>query len=235
MELSPDPGGQDAEPRRASARHSLRPGDERITVADLGGTRGQPGPGRRRRISPLARWRHQNGWIRFVSVLFAAAVLATLLRTWVVAPYFIPSASMETTLHGCTGCNNDHVLVDKLSYSLHSVHRGDVVVFHRPTTWQVSETLLIKRVVGLPGDVLSTQDGVVYVNGRQLVEPYIDRACTSGTTGLPQVQVPAGEVFVMGDNRCDSEDSRVFGPVPIHDIVGRAFVIVWPLGRIHWL
>ena len=152
---------------------------------------------------------------------------------------------MEKTLHGCQGCNNDHVLVDKLSYHLHDVHRGDVVVFNRPKTWSsVPDKVLIKRVIGLPGDVLSLdKKGQVYVNKQLLKEPYLDKNCppmtTLGPTGSPTVlktaAVPAGEYFVMGDNRCESSDSRVSGPIPKSSIIGRAFLIIWPLGRIHYL
>ncbi len=123
-----------------------------------------------------------------VVVVVCAAIAALLLRTFVVAPYFIPSASMEPTLHGCAGCNNDHVLVNKLSYRLHGIHRGDVVVFKRPRTWNVTDKVLIKRVIGLPGDVLTTRNGIVYVDGLQLVG------------ALPGLQLherhggPAGEV-----------------------------------------
>jgi signal peptidase I len=170
-------------------------------------------------------------------------VTAVLLRAYVVSPYYIPSASMEPTLHGCSGCNNDHVLVDKLSYRMHDVHRGDVVVFHRPDTWQVPEKTLIKRVVGLPGDRLAVRDGKVYVNGLQLQESYLNADCPPMTSlsedpGSPvrtYGPVPPGDLYVMGDNRCDSADSRAFGPVPTSDVIGRAFVIIWPLGRIHWL
>jgi signal peptidase I len=171
---------------------------------------------------------------RMFAAVVVAALIALALRLFVVAPYYIPSASMEQTLHGCTGCNNDHVLVDKLSYKLHAVHRGDVVVFHRPASWSVSEKLLIKRVVGLPGDRLTEEGGVVYVNGLALVEPYVDKSC-SGTAGLRPYTVPDNQVFVMGDNRCDSQDSRAFGSVNESAIIGRAFIIIWPLGRIHWI
>ncbi|MGH8961376.1 MAG: signal peptidase I [Jatrophihabitantaceae bacterium] len=177
-------------------------------------------------------------------VILAIAVLAAvLLRVYVVAPYYIPSASMEPTLHGCSSCNNDHVLVDKLSYRMHDIHRGDVVVFHRPSTWQVSENTLIKRVVGLPGDRLRVADGKLFVNGLLLQEPYTNPKCPSMRTLAESPAKPAstfgpvpnGEVYVMGDNRCDSSDSRAFGPVPESKVVGRAFVIFWPLGRIHFL
>jgi signal peptidase I len=170
-------------------------------------------------------------------IVVVATTAALLLRAFVVAPYFIPSASMEPTLHGCSGCNNDRVLVNKLSYRIHSIHRGDVVVFHRPKTWQVSDKVLIKRVIGLPGEVLTTRKGIVYVDGLELAEPYLDRHCPSGTVGLPakSVTVPPDTAFVMGDNRCDSSDSRRFGAIPESSVIGRAFVTIWPFGRMHWL
>jgi signal peptidase I len=152
-------------------------------------------------------------------------------------PYYIPSASMEPTLHGCQGCNNDRVLVDKLAYHLHDVHRGDVIVFDRPSTWRnISEKTLIKRVIGLPGETLTESGGTVYVDGKRLSEPYVNKACKQGTS-FPQKSytVPKDDVFVMGDNRCFSDDSRMQTAVPEDDIVGRAFVIIWPLGRIHYI
>jgi signal peptidase I len=176
--------------------------------------------------------------LRLGAVAVVAVIAAVLLRSFVVASYYIPSASMEPTLHGCSGCNNDHILVDKLSYKLHSVHRGDVIVFDRPATADsvTNEKVLIKRVVGLPGDVLTDRDGIVYLNGQALAEPYVNPAC-KGTQSFPSepVTVPKGDIYVMGDNRCDSLDSRSFGAVPESLIVGRAFIIIWPLGRLHYL
>ena len=96
--------------------------------------------------------------------------------------------------------------------------------------------MLIKRIVGLPGETLTVRSGVVYVDGRKLTEPYVNKKCPQGTTFLQSsYSVPAGDVFVMGDNRCDSDDSRMQAAVPEDAIVGRAFVIVWPLARIHYL
>jgi signal peptidase I len=172
--------------------------------------------------------------IRLVLVMAAAAAFAFGLRAWVVQPFWIPSQSMEPTLHGCPGCNPDRLLVDKLSYHLHAVHRGDVVVFTRPKLVASTDADLVKRVIGLPGDSVRAANGVVYVDNRALTEPYVAKAC-DGTQDFGPTTVPKGDVFVMGDNRCESEDSRFFGPIAMSTIVGRAFVIVWPLPRIHWL
>jgi signal peptidase I len=172
--------------------------------------------------------------IRLTLLITVAGVLALALRTFVVEPFWIPSESMEQTLHGCTGCNDDRLLVDKLSYRLHPVHRGDVVVFKRPPSVNAAERVLIKRVIGLPGEKVSGRDGKVWIGNRVLDEPYVNGVC-KGTQDFAAVTVPAGDVFVMGDNRCDSTDSRVFGPIRKSSIIGRAFLIIWPLGRIHWL
>jgi signal peptidase I len=149
-------------------------------------------------------------------------------------PFWIPSESMEPTLHGCAGCDNDRLLVDRLSYHLHAVHRGDVVVFHRPPGLDAAEKVLIKRVIGLPGETVSGHDGKVWIGSRSLEESYVNRAC-HGTADFSPVTVPSGRYFVMGDNRCDSADSRVFGAIPGSSIIGRAFLIIWPLSRIQWL
>jgi signal peptidase I len=173
-----------------------------------------------------------------LGLLAAAVIVVTvLLRTFVVGSYWIPSASMEPTLHGCPGCNDDHVLVNKLSYKMHGFKRGDVVVFTKPANVAVPEKVLIKRVIGLPGDLLTDRNGSVFVNGLQLTEPYVNPLCKHGTTGLPAhgARVPAGKLYVMGDNRCDSKDSRAFGPIPESSVQGRAFVIIWPYGRMHYL
>jgi signal peptidase I len=172
--------------------------------------------------------------LRLVIVLAAASAFAFGLRAWVVQPFWIPSQSMEPTLHGCPGCDPDRLLVDKLSYHLHGVRRGDVVVFARPPSLQSADADLVKRVIGLPGESVQAMNGTVFVDGHALTEPYVAKAC-DGTRNFGPTKVPAGDVFVMGDNRCDSSDSRVFGPIATSTIIGRAFVIVWPLPRIHWL
>jgi signal peptidase I len=167
--------------------------------------------------------------LEWVAVIVGAVVVALLIKTFVAQAFRIPSDSMVPTL-----LNGDRVLVNKLSYDLHDINRGDVVVFNRPDGLPASPGEpedLIKRVIGLPGDELVTRDGDVYVNGRLLTEPYLPEGTTSAGIDEPFV-VPDGEVFVMGDNRQNSSDSRVFGPVPADSVVGRAFVVMWPPGRI---
>lgn len=169
-----------------------------------------------------------------VLVLAVGALSVFVIRPFVAEPFYIPSASMEPTLHGCDGCVPDRVLVDKLSYRFRSPERGEVVVFDRPANLAVPEDRLIKRVIGLAGETVSGHDGAVWIGDRRLDEPYVNPAC-NGTADFGAVTVPAGRVFVMGDNRCNSLDGRVFGPIEESAIVGRAFLIIWPLGRLHWL
>lgn len=157
-----------------------------------------------------------------------------VLRSFVIASFYIPSESMEPTLHGCATCEPDRVIVDKLSYRFGSIKRTDVVVFTRPPGLPVTDKDLIKRVIGLPGETIEAHDGSVYINETPLSEPYLNPAC-AGTEDFGPVTVPAGEYFVMGDNRCFSSDSRFFGPIPASTVVGRAVAVVWPLKHLKWL
>ena len=170
----------------------------------------------------------------------AAVVLAILIQAFVVKPYMIPSTSMATTL-----VPGQRVLVDRVTYRFRPIQHGDIIVFHRPDD---AKDILIKRVVGLPGDVLSIADGHLRVNGVAQNEPYVDRvdgvpeqtqpADASSPDGSPAwslsqpFTVPAGTYFVMGDNRVDSLDSRYWGTVPRGDVIGRAFFTYWPLTRV---
>jgi signal peptidase I len=164
--------------------------------------------------------------IEWVAVLAVAVLAAFLIRAFVFEPFFIPSGSMEPTLKV-----GDRVLVNKLSYDAHSVHRGDVVVFARPANdFTPGIKDLIKRVIGLPGETVSGQNGAVYINGQRLKEPWLPK--NDPTAPFPAVVVPAGDYFVMGDNRGNSADSRVLGPIAGDLIVGRAFIRVWPISRI---
>ena len=126
----------------------------------------------------------------------------------------------------------DRILVNKLSYHLHAVGRGDIVVFATPPKEAADTTIkdLVKRVIGLPGDTISSAQGRVYINGKPLHEPWLPPGTV--TTGIATQKVPSNEYFVMGDNRADSQDSRFFGPIPRSLIVGKVVLRIWPLSRL---
>ena len=182
--------------------------------------------------------------LEYAGIAVAAILIAIAVQAWVVKPYRIPSESMMGTLRP-----GDRVLVNRFVYHLHAPHRGDVVVFHYPRDPSV---VFIKRVVGVPGDVLAIRDGRLFVNGRRATEPYVHK--TGGHTDPTIAQtaldgstphdpwslarpytVPAGRYFLMGDNRTDSDDSRDWGTVPRGAIVGEGLVTYWPLSRLHAL
>ena len=171
------------------------------------------------------------------------------MRANVAQAFYIPSGSMEPQLEV-----GDRVVVSRTSYRLHDVHRGDIVVFPHPSSppdddplvqrvakdlleamslLRPGEDELIKRVVGLPGETVSAQDGHVVIDGRRLVEPYLSDAVI--TNDFAPVTVPEGHVFVMGDNRANSSDSRVIGTIEVDSIVGRAVARVWPPDRTAFL
>jgi signal peptidase I len=164
--------------------------------------------------------------LEWLAVIIGALVAAILIKTFLFQAFYIPSGSMRTTLEV-----GDRVLVNKLAYEFGDVEHGDVIVFHRPESLPPSDIdEFIKRVIGLPGDVLESRDGIVYRNDEPLAETYLAEG--TFTNGLVRTTVPAGSVFVMGDNRGESTDSRSFGAVPIDTIVGQAFVRVWPLSNL---
>ena len=180
--------------------------------------------------------RLQSG-LEWVAVVVGALVVALVVKTFLFQAFYIPSASMEPTLE-----KGDRVLVNKISYDLHDVNRGDVIVFELDDEDVGQDGIkdLIKRVVGLPGDVIESRDGIVYVNDRALDEPYLADGMVTGdpedsrNPPIERQTVPEGHVFVLGDNRSNSADSRYpyRGPIPVDSIVGRAFVLVWPPGDI---
>jgi len=160
----------------------------------------------------------------------AARNAALVIKTFLFQAFYIPSESMEPTLKP-----GDRVLVNKLSYDLHHIHRGDIVVFKRPPAEAGNPAIkdLIKRVIGLPGETIEQRGGRVYINGQPLNESYLPAG--TSTTNLRRQVVPAGQYFVMGDNRSNSSDSRFIGPIPGSLIVGRAFIRVWPLSSVDLL
>ena len=164
--------------------------------------------------------------VEWVVIIAVALIGALIIRTVLFQAFFIPSESMKPTLKV-----HDRILVNKLSYHAHAVHRGDIVVFKRSALKGTQESQikdLVKRVVGLPGDTVSTTpDGKVLINDHQLDEPYVHGQPT--VPGIPPVVIPAHHLWVMGDNRTNSADSRYFGPIDQSQIVGRAFILIWPI------
>ncbi len=199
--------------------------------ADSGEEEADREKGKRRR-SPL------RSGLEWFAVIGGAVLVALVVKTFLFQAFYIPSPSMSPTL-----VQNDRVLVNKLAYHFHDVHRGDVVVFERPPT-EPSEEIkdLIKRVMALPGERISVVSDRVSINGHLLNEPYVHGLPTTyGSCGLGKVKgidtkagllIPKGTVFVMGDNRTNSHDGRCFGPISKKLIVGRAFMIIWPPSKI---
>lgn len=191
----------------------------------------------------------RRSFLRELPILFIVALaVAIVLKTFVVQAFFIPSGSMEPTLEP-----GDRVLVQKVVYG---PDRGDVIVFSDPqgrpgpdrgivggfVHW-LSSTLgierpehedFIKRVIGLPSETVELRDGRLFVDGVRIREPYLKGAVDTRDYG--PVKVPEGELFVLGDNRLNSNDSRFgLGFVPVDKVVGRAFAIVWPPSRVGWI
>jgi signal peptidase I len=160
-------------------------------------------------------WR---GLVELGETVLPAIVIAVLINLFLAQATRVYGSSMEPNLH-----TDQRLVVEKVSYRLHNPRRGDVVVIRMP---ERGPELLIKRVIGLAGETLEARDGVVYIDGQPLDEPYLVRK-TSGNYG--PTTVPEGNVFVMGDNRGASNDSRIFGPVPLDRVVGRAWVSYWPI------
>jgi signal peptidase I len=168
--------------------------------------------------------------IEWAVVLVGAVLLALILRAVLLQAFWIPSPSMESTL-----LVRDRVLVNKVSYNLHEIHRGDVIVFRRTEAEIAANPELprdvIKRVIALEGETIEIRDNKVWINGGELLEPYLDEDVR--TDDFEAETVPEGHVFVMGDNRGLSLDSRFeTGPVSHDRVVGRAFFLFWPLDRL---
>jgi signal peptidase I len=184
----------------------------------------KPGPPRKK---PL--------WLSVVEwglLVVSALLIAFLIKTFLFQAFYIPSDSMLPTLR-----RDDRVLVNKLSYKLHPVHRGDIVVFTAPPGVDPHVKDLVKRVIGLPGETISARTGHVYIDGHVLPEPYLPKGTYTDFFGLGPYKVPPDEYFVMGDNRGNSHDSRLFPSHAIRkkDIVGRVFIRIWPLSRVDLL
>lgn len=177
-------------------------------------------------------------------LLLTALVIAVVIKTFLVQPFWIPSESMLPTIEV-----NDRVMVNKLAYKWGDPQRGDIVVFRDPREEQVDESIpeavirsvleavgirtrgrddLIKRVIGLPGETVEVSDNRILIDGAPIDEPYLDDVFMPDE---PAITIGEDEVFVMGDNRNASFDSRRFGPIPLEEIVGEAFVTIWPISH----
>lgn len=184
-------------------------------------------------------------WRELPVLVVIAFVVALLIKTFLLQAFYIPSASMEPTL-----VEGDRVLVEKLSYRWGEPERGDVVVFekefgalypvHDDPWWEDIGSALkglfgfptggtqdfIKRVVAVEGDTVEGREGRVFVNGEPIEEPYLAEGTETSPFGA--VEIPKDMIFVMGDNRGNSDDSRAFGPIPVDEVVGHAFLLLWP-------
>ncbi len=223
-----DPTAETAPPGGAPPDVPDQPGGDEIDAS-------APGPSRRQRTRRLL--------IEWVVLLAAALLIAFLIKSFLFQAFYIPSGSMEPTL-----MIGDRVLVNKLSYDFHDPHRGDIIVFTAPPSARSGGIDdLVKRAIGLPGDTVTARpDGSVYINGRRLSEPYLPKdtpttmtsnppGCGAPADGSVGCVVPKGDLFMMGDNRTESKDSRFFGPIPQSSIVGRVFVRIWPLSSLSFL
>lgn len=194
--------------------------------------------------------KHHSFWRELPVLIVVAFVVALLIKTFLLQAFYIPSASMEPTL-----VEGDRVLVEKVSYRFGGPERGDVVVFEKdmvtgalPVDAQEEERSFvegivdsirglfgfptgteqdfIKRVIAVAGDKVEGRDGRVYVNDEPVDEPYLTEG--QQTSPFAPAEIPEGKIFVMGDNRNNSDDSRNFGPVDADTVVGHAFLLIWP-------
>jgi signal peptidase I len=161
----------------------------------------------------------------FLSLVLTAVILAGIIYLFIAQSFWIPSESMENTI-----MPGDRVIVAKFYYHIWKPKPGDIVVINSPDKLGAGQPDLIKRVIGVSGDKIEEKDGVVYRNGKRLTEPYARP--DSPTANFDPINVPKKHIFLMGDNRPNSKDSRYFGSVPLSKLVGRALFTYWPPSRI---
>lgn len=174
------------------------------------------------------RLRKAEDWFRgsadfLESIALAVGVVVAIVNPFIIQAFLIPSGSMIPTLQV-----GDRIMADKFIYYMREPQRGEVIVFRAPPQADVLQRNFVKRVIGLPGDTVEVKDGKVFVNGKPLEEPYIYEP---PLYQFGPYKVPKNHYFVMGDNRNDSSDSHIWGPLPRNRITGRALFIWWPVRR----
>jgi signal peptidase I len=172
------------------------------------------------------RRRQTRNLVEWVVVIAGALLVSLAVKTWLFQSFYIPSESMTPTLE-----INDRVIVNKLNDEIGDLARGDIVVFERPASMGEQDIEdLIKRVIAFPGESVEAHDGHVFIDGTELAEPWLPAGVV--TADFPAQVIPDDHVWVMGDNRGGSTDSRVIGPIEESLLVGEAFVRIWPLDRL---
>ncbi|OEG00378.1 signal peptidase I [Vulcanibacillus modesticaldus] len=154
--------------------------------------------------------------------LVIAALLAYIIHTFLFAIVIVSGPSMEPTLH-----NGERLILNKIVYKIHPPERGDIIVFHATETDDY-----IKRVIGIPGDKIEFKNNQLFVNGQPVEEPYLGDVYTGD---ISPFTVPDETLYVLGDNRNNSSDSRIFGPVAIDKVVGRVKIVIWPLNKLGFI
>ncbi len=185
--------------------------------------------------------------IDWIVTIVGAVVIVLLVKAFIVNPYRIPSSSMEPTLHcarpavGCEARFSDRVLANRFIYHLRSPRRGEIIVFKTPPEAQLkcgAGGTFVKRLIGLPGETIAVRviddKSYVYINGRPLREPYIKASRRTAASGDPMkpLKLKSDQYFMMGDNRSQSCDSRLWGPVPRQNLIGKVFATYWPPNRL---
>jgi len=161
-----------------------------------------------------------------IKTVVVVIVLALIIRLFVIQPFIVDGQSMEPSFK-----NNNYLITEKITYKFRAPERGEVIIFHPPGNPSVN---YIKRVIGLPGDTVTIQDGSVYINGKQILEPYLNsnNETKSDNGEKYTLTLKENEYFVLGDNRTQSRDSRELGPIPSANIVSRVWVRLLPLSDI---